>query len=74
MLYDSSHYIPLQVQGGQAGLTWLLLGIAAKLLAVADLSMQRTAAYSSLPASQVQSVCRPHIESYLLLLVAHQCL
>ena len=43
----------MQVQGGQAGLSWLLMGIAAKLLAVAELSIQRMTAYTSLPASQV---------------------
>lgn len=47
----------LQVQGGQAGLSWLLMGLAAKLLAVAELSVQRTTAFTSLPASQVYTAC-----------------
>ena len=50
----------VQVQEGQAGLTWLLMGIAAKLLAVAELSMQRITAYTTLPACQVPPALHFH--------------
>ena len=44
----------LQAQSSHGNLTWLLLGLASKLLAMAELSLKRIAAYAAvLPCSKV---------------------
>ena len=59
-----------QAQSSQGSLTWMQLGVATKLLAVAELSMQRMAAYTSLPRSKVSS-CFPHVVPCALLMCPH---
>ena len=46
--------LAMQAQSSQGNLTWMLLGVATKLIAVAELSIKRMAAYTSLPRSKVQ--------------------
>ncbi len=48
--------VPVQAQSSQGNLTWMLLGVATKLLAVAELSMKRMTSYTSLPRSKVNTL------------------
>lgn len=44
----------MQAQSSQGSLTWLLVGLASKLVAAADLSLKRSAAYAAtLPRCKV---------------------
>lgn len=68
MLYDPMRDVltDLQAVSSEAPLTWLLVGLASKLVAAAELSMKRMAAYpATLPRCKVTALHLSHILSCL---------